>query len=149
MARFTPKFGLDSLMLITALTAACSAVIQASPILGVPLAIVAASALVQTIIQIAMRQTEQRRMPVFDKVITFFMSLAIVLVSGGPAFLSFVLVAAICTGYGIRPFAGFAAAIVAAGATGYVGYRLGSQVIQEWQQSAATPPQRRQKNIHY
>src|SRR5688500_17143169 len=109
MMRLPPPFGLDSLMLIIALIAACSAVMRASLFLGIPLAVLSASALVRTVLQIAGNQTEGRRMTAFDKAITFFVSVAIVLITitffvsvaivliiGMSAVVSFVLATGIC-----------------------------------------------------
>jgi hypothetical protein len=130
MARFLPPFGLDSLMLIIALIAACSAVMRASLFLGIPLAVLSASALVRTVLQIAGNQTEGRRMTAFDKAITFFVSVAIVLIIGTPAVVSFVVVPGICVKYQVQPFLIPVASIVAAGGAGYGSYRLIGQAMQ-------------------
>jgi hypothetical protein len=115
------------LMLIIGLIAACLAVIQETLVLGIPLAVLSGVALVRTVFQVARSQTEERKMPVFDKVIAYFVSVAMVLVCGAPSIVSFVLVTAIGQGCGVHPFLGLVAGIIAAGGVGY-----GSAATLKW-----------------
>ena len=103
MARFASRFGLDSLMLVIVLVAACAAVMRESPPLGIFLAILAAVALSRTAIQIARNQDDEVRMSAFDKVIAFFVSVAVVLLIGIPAFVVFAFVPFLCHSFQIHP----------------------------------------------
>lgn len=132
-ARFPPSFELNSLMLVIALVAACTMVMRVSLAFGIALAILSALALFRTVLQIATRPAGERGRPVFDKVIGFFVSFAIVFVIGMIALISSMLTAAICFGCGIRPALGLLAEITAAGGTGYAAHRLIRHAIEEWQ----------------
>ena len=60
LGRHSPhlKFSLDPLILIIALIAACSEVMWGSPLLGIPLAALSATAMMRTVFQMAGDQTE-------------------------------------------------------------------------------------------
>jgi hypothetical protein len=120
-------------MLIIALIASCTAVLRVTLVLGIPLTVLALSALPRTVLQISGSRTGGRRMSLFDKVIEFFVSVAIVLVIGTPAAISFVLVTALLAGGEIDPIFGLVAGIVAACGAGYGGYALVGHAIREWQ----------------
>jgi hypothetical protein len=74
---------------------------------------------VRTSIQTVNGQSEARTTSSFDKMIQFFVSMAIVLTVGTPAFVAFVLFTAACTGCQVDPVLGLTGGIVAAGGTGY------------------------------
>jgi hypothetical protein len=133
MARLPSTFGLESLMLVVALVAACTAVIRAVPFLGVLLSVLSAAALVRTFVEVAKARSEGRRVTPFDKTVQFFVSAAIVLIIGVPALVSFVVFTAVCMGCQVDPLLGFVGGIAAAGGAGYWGYRLVAVAIREWQ----------------
>ena len=132
MARFPPPFGLDSLMLIIALAGVCTAVFRASPVLGIPLAVLSASALVRMSVQAARGQPGGRRLTPFDKAIQFFVSVAIVLLVGIPAIVAFVLFTAVCQGSQVHTAVSFIGGIAAAGGAGFGGYRMADVAIRQW-----------------
>ncbi|MFO0950483.1 MAG: hypothetical protein U0835_04895 [Isosphaeraceae bacterium] len=133
MARLPSTFGLESLMLVVALAAACSAVIRADPFLGLLLSVLSAAALVRTSVDVAAARSEGRRMNPFDKTVRFFVSVAIVLTIGVPALVSFVVFTGVCMGCEVNSLLGFVGGIAAAGGAGYGGYRLVVVAIREWQ----------------
>jgi hypothetical protein len=124
MARSSPPFGLDSLLLTAALVAACLVVMGESQFLGIPLSVLSACALVRTRLQIANRHSDGSRMAAFDKVIAFFVSVAIVLIIGAPAIVSLVLSLRLCAVYEVPPLLRLAVSLGAGGGAGYGTYRL-------------------------
>ena len=97
-----------------------------------PTGIVSAAALVRTSVRVAKIRADGRRLAPFDKMIQFFVSVAVVLVVGVPVLVSFMLVTAVCMMCEIHPLLAFVGAIVAASGAGYGGYRLVVVAIQEW-----------------
>jgi hypothetical protein len=132
MSRFPPAFNLNSLMLIIALIAVCMAVARATPYLGIPLSVLSAIALARASVQTASGPSEARTISPFDKMIQFFVSVAIVLIVGSPAIVSFMLFTAVCIRCQVDPVLGLIGGIVAAGGTGYGVSHLVRIAIHEW-----------------
>jgi hypothetical protein len=89
--------------------------------------------LLRTVFEVARSPTESRRTSAFDKVIRFLVSVAVLLVIGTPAVVSFVLAISICLACEIHSFLCPAAAMISAVVAGLASYRLVCHAIKEWQ----------------
>jgi hypothetical protein len=118
-------------MLTIALIAACAAVMRATLVLGIPLAMLSIIALARTTFQIATGQSAGRRISAFDKVITFFVQVAIVLMIFTPVVVAFVLLVGVFALFEIHPVVRLVAGLLAASAAWTTGHRLLRGAIQE------------------
>jgi hypothetical protein len=116
---------------VIVLIAACAAVMRESAPFGIFLAILAAPALARTAFQIARRRDDEVRMSAFDKVIAFFVSVAIVLLICIPAFVVFAFVPFLCHSFQIHPMLCLVCGVGLVVGVGYGVYRAVGHALRE------------------
>ena len=131
MSRPASRFGLDSLMLIIVLIAACGALMREALGLGIFLAILLGLALSRTIYQVARRPNDALRMSAFYKVIAFCVSVAAVLLIGIPTLIAFGVFTYLCHSYHIQPALCLLGTIGVVGGVGWGANRVVGNLFRE------------------